>query len=85
MANGDDKATLSSLMDSTASPEITPEELELDIEIASPGTFEPKMMQSSEGIEIEREEDGSAIVDFDPTEVIIVDENDFFRNLAYGS
>ena len=82
MANGDDKATLSSLMDSTASPEITPEELELDIEIASPGTFEPKMMESSEGIEIERDEDGSAIVDFDPTEVIIVDENDFFRNLA---
>ena len=82
MANGDDKATLSSLMDSTARSEITPEEIELDIEIASPGTFEPKMMETSEGVEIEREEDGSAIVDFDPTEVIVIDENEFFRNLA---
>lgn len=82
MAIGDDKASLSSLMDSTASPEISPEEIELDIEIASPGTFEPKMMESDEGIEIERDEDGGAIVDFDPTEVIVVDEDDFFRNLA---
>jgi len=82
MANGDDKATLSSLMDSTARQEINPEEIELDIEIASPGTFEPKMMETSEGVEIEREDDGSVIVDFDPSEMVMVDENDFYRNLA---
>jgi len=82
MANGDDKATLSSLMDSTANSEVNPEELELDIEIASPGTFEPKMTDASEGIEISEEDDGGVIVDFDPSEMIEVDENDFYRNLA---
>ena len=82
MANGDDKATLSSLMDSTARQEINPEEIELDIEIASPGTFEPKVMGTSEGVELEREDDGSVIVDFDPSEMVMVDENDFYRNLA---
>tara|TARA_R100001510_G_scaffold8694_1_gene6686 strand:- start:3955 stop:6402 length:2448 start_codon:yes stop_codon:yes gene_type:complete len=82
MANGDDKATLSSLMDSTANLEVNPEELELDIEIASPGTFEPKMTDSSEGIEISEEDDGGVIVDFDPSEMMMVDENDFYRNLA---
>ena len=82
MANGDDKATLSSLMDSTANSEVNPEELELDIEIASPGTFEPKMTDASEGIEISEEDDGGVIVDFDPSEMMVVDENDFYRNLA---
>ena len=82
MANGDDKATLSSLMDSTARQEVNPEELELDIEIASPGTFEPKMTDASEGVEISEAEDGGVIVDFDPSEMIMVDENDFYRNLA---
>ena len=82
MANGDDKATLSSLMDSTANSEVNPEELELDIEIASPGTFEPKMTDASEGIEISEEDDGGVIVDFDPSEMIMVDESDFYRNLA---
>lgn len=82
MANGDDKATLSSLMDSTARQETNPEEIELDIEIASPGTFEPKMTESSEGIEISEEEDGGVIVDFDPSEMVMVDDGDFYRNLA---
>ena len=82
MANGDDKATLSSLMDSTARQEVNPEELELDIEIASPGTFEPKMTDASEGVEISEAEDGGVIVDFDPSEMMMVDENDFYRNLA---
>ena len=82
MANGDDKATLSSLMDSTARQEVNPEELELDIEIASPGTFEPKMTDASEGIEISEAEDGGVIVDFDPSQMMMVDENDFYRNLA---
>ena len=31
MANGDDKAQLSSLMDSTAGPDFVEEEIELDI------------------------------------------------------
>lgn len=82
MANGDDKATLSSLMDSTARQEVNPEELELDIEIASPGTFEPKMTDASEGVEISEAEDGGVIVDFDPSQMMMVDENDFYRNLA---
>ena len=82
MANGDDKATLSSLMDSTARQEVNPEEIELDIEIASPGTFEPKMTDASEGIEISEAEDGGVIVDFDPSQMMMVDENDFYRNLA---
>ena len=83
MANGDDKTPLSSLMDSTARPdEVTEEGMELDIEIASPGTFEPKMMETSEGVEIETDEDGNVVVDFDPSAMIIVDENNFYRNLA---
>ena len=69
-------------MDSTARQEVNPEEIELDIEIASPGTFEPKMTDASEGIEISEAEDGGVIVDFDPSQMMMVDENDFYRNLA---
>lgn len=51
-----------------------------DIEIESPGTL---MMSGTapEGIEIEIDEEGGAIIDFDPT-AANVDEGDFYRNLA---
>ena len=84
MANGDDKAQLSSLMDSTAmGPEINEEEIELDIEVAAPGTFVGKVNEIlPEGIEIEAEEDGGVIVDFDPMAMVGLDDGDFYRNLA---
>jgi hypothetical protein len=82
MANGDDKAILSSLMDSTAMmPEVTEEDMELDIELAAPGTFEGNALLP-EGIEIEESDDGGVIVDFDPMAMLGVDEGDFYRNLA---
>ena len=84
MANGDDKSQLSSLMDSTAMmPEINEEEMELDIEIAAPGTFVGKANEIlPEGIEIEQEDDGGVTVDFDPMAMVGLDEGDFYRNLA---
>jgi len=84
MANGDDKAQLSSLMDSTAPrSELEDADLELDIEIAAPGTFVGKVNEVlPEGIEIEAEEDGGVIVDFDPMAMVGLDDGDFYRNLA---
>ena len=67
MANGDDKALLSSLMDSTTAPEVEEAEMELDIEIAAPGTFVGSVNDIlPEGIEIEPQDDGGVIVDLDP-------------------
>ena len=84
MANGDDKAQLSSLMDSTAmGPEINEEEMELDIEVAAPGTFVGSVNEIlPEGIEIEQEEDGGVTIDFDPMAMVGLDDGDFYRNLA---
>ena len=84
MANGDDKAQLSSLMDSTAPrSELEDADLELDIEVATPGTFVGKVNEVlPEGIEIEAEEDGGVIVDFDPMAMVGLDDGDFYRNLA---
>ena len=84
MANGDDKAQLSSLMDSTAPrSELENADLELDIEVATPGTFVGKVNEVlPEGIEIEAEEDGGVIVDFDPMAMVGLDDGDFYRNLA---
>ncbi len=84
MANGDDKAQLSSLMDSTAmGPEINEEEMELDIEVAAPGTFVGSVNEIlPEGIEIEPEEDGGVTIDFDPMAMVGLDDGDFYRNLA---
>ena len=84
MANGDDKAQLSSLMDSTAPrSELEDADLELDIEIAAPGTFVGKVNEVlPEGIEIEAEEDGGVTVDFDPMAMVGLDNGDFYRNLA---
>ena len=84
MANGDDKAQLSSLMDSTAPrSELEDADLELDIEIAAPGAFVGKVNEVlPEGIEIEAEEDGGVTVDFDPMAMVGLDDGDFYRNLA---
>ena len=84
MANGDDKSQLSSLMDTTAmGPEINEEEMEIDIEVAAPGTFVGKADELlPEGIEIEPDEDGGVTIDFDPMAMVGLDDGDFYRNLA---
>jgi len=84
MANGDDKSQFSSLMDSTAmGPEITEEDMELDIEIAAPGTFVGSVNEVlPEGIEIEEDDDGGVIVDFDPMAMLGDPDGDFYGNLA---
>ena len=84
MANGDDIAQLNSLMDSTAmGPDSFEEEMEIDIEIAAPGTFVGKVNEVlPEGIEIEPQEDGGVVIDLDPQKMMGVDEGDFYRNLA---
>ena len=84
MANGDDKSKLSSLMDTSAmGPEINEEEMELDIEVAAPGTFVGSVNEIlPEGIEIEPEEDGGVTIDFDPMAMVGLDDGDFYRNLA---
>ena len=84
MANGDDKAQLSSLIDSTASrSELDEADLELDIEVAAPGTFVGSVNEIlPEGIEIESEEDGGVTIDFDPMAMVGLDDGDFYRNLA---
>ena len=81
MANGD-KATLASLMARQGSTNDSAEDLELDIEIAAPGTLVGGTPELPEGIEIEPSEDGGVVIDFDPTASDTPDEGDFFRNLA---
>ena len=86
MANGDDKAQLSSLMDSTAGPDFVEEEIELDIEVAAPGTFVGKVNEVlPDGIEIEPQEDGGVVIDLDPQKMMGMDDGDFYRNLAVRS
>lgn len=83
MANGDDKALLSSLMDSTTAPEVEEAEMELDIEIAAPGTFVGSVNDIlPEGIEIEPQDDGGVIVDLDPMAMMGLSSGDFYENLA---
>jgi hypothetical protein len=83
MANGDDKALLSSLMDSTAASEIDEAEMELDIEVAAPGTFVGSVNEIiPEGIEIEEQEDGGVIIDLDPLAMVGAGGGDFYANLA---
>jgi len=84
MANGDDIAQLTSLMDSTAmGPESVEEEMEIDIEIAAPGTFVGKVNEVlPDGIEIEPQEDGGVVIDLDPQEMMGIDDGDFYRNLS---
>jgi len=83
MANGDDIAQLSSLMDNTAGPDFVEEEIELDIEVAAPGTFVGKVNEVlPDGIEIEPQEDGGVVIDLDPQKMMGIDDGDFYRNLA---
>jgi hypothetical protein len=84
MAIGDDKAYLSSLMDSSANqnPEIDMGDMELEIELAAPGSFDRTNEILPEGIEIEEDEDGGVTVDFDPMAMLGEDGGDFYRNLA---
>ena len=59
-------------------PELTIEE---QVEVAIPGSLRPKEIDGSV-IEIMTEDDGTAVVDFDPQPEIAIDEGDFYRNLA---
>ena len=66
------------LDETVVTPELTIEE---QVEVAIPGSLRPKEMDGSV-IEVLTEEDGSAVVDFDPQPESRVDEGDFYRNLA---
>ena len=72
-------STMVERLDETVmTPELTIEE---QVEVAIPGSFRPKEMDGSV-IEVLTEEDGSAVVDFDPQPESLIDEGDFYRNLA---
>jgi hypothetical protein len=72
-------STMVERLDETVmTPELTIEE---QVEVAIPGSLRPKEMDGSV-IEVLTEEDGSAVVDFDPQPESMVDEGDFYRNLA---
>ena len=57
--------------------------MELDIEVAAPGTFISSVNDIiPEGIEIEEQEDGGVIVDLDPLAMVGLGGGDFSANLA---
>jgi len=73
------------LIERNVPSQIDPADLEAEIELEVPGSFEPKQVGDVEGSEIaiEMEDDGGAVIDFDPT--LTAAENrpkDFFENLA---
>ena len=74
------------LIERNVPAQVDPADLEAEIELDVPGSFEPKQAGDIEGdpnIEIEVEEDGGVVVDFDPAATLNEnkDEN-FFENLA---
>ena len=76
----------SNLIERNVPTQLDPADLEAEIELEVPGSFEPKQAGDIEGdpnIEIEVEEDGGVVVDFDPAATLNEnkDEN-FFENLA---
>ena len=80
MANGDGITPMvERLRDSTDMLEV-----EQDVQIAAPGTFvSPDDMDFEETVvEISDSDDGGVIVDFAPQDEVMVDEGDFYRNLA---
>jgi len=79
MANGESITPMvEKLKDST---EIL--EIEQDVQLAVPGSFESSDEYDPDiEIEIIEEEDGSVVVDFDPQDEDAIDEGDFNRNLA---
>ena len=73
------------LIERNVPSQIDPADLEAEIELEVPGSFEQKQVGDIEGSEIaiEMEDDGGAVIDFDPT--LTAAENrpeDFFENLA---
>ena len=74
-------STMVERLDETVmTPELTIEE---QVEVAIPGSLRPKEMDGSV-IEVLTEEDGSAVVDFDPQPESLIDEGDFYRNRSPG-
>ncbi len=77
MANGEGTTPMvERLRDSTDMLEV-----EQDVQIAAPGTFASPDDMDVE-IEVMEEEDGGVIVDFAPQDEVMIDEGDFYRNLA---
>ena len=77
MANGEGTTPMvERLRDSTDMLEV-----EQDVQIAAPGTFASPDDVDFE-IEVMEEEDGGVIVDFAPQDEVMIDEGDFYRNLA---
>lgn len=62
------------------SPEFEQAAVDLDIEMA--GTAMANGRPFVEGVDIEEEDDGSVVVDFDPQPEFGEDDGDFYRNLA---
>ena len=79
MANGNDPIT--SMVERLASsPELS---IEDQVEIAVPNSLRPAETLFSESVEIITDDDGGALVDFDPQpDAPEIDETDFYRNLA---
>ena len=76
MANGDRPVV--SLMDRMSDDPDLPR-IEDDADLAAPNGLSGL---DTDGVEIEIDEEGGAIVDFDPTADLGPDEGDFYRNLA---
>ena len=69
-----------SLMDRNVPAQLDPQDLEAEIELELPGSLEPREIGE---IEVEMEEDGGAVIDFDPTATAAESApQDFFGNLA---
>ena len=69
-----------SLMDRNVPAQLDPEDLEAEIELELPGSMEPKEVGE---IEVEMEDDGGAVIDFDPAATAAESTpQDFYSNLA---
>jgi len=69
-----------SLMDRNVPAQLDPEDLEAEIELELPGSMEPKEVGE---IEVEMEDDGGAVIDFDPVATAAESvPQDFYSNLA---
>ena len=67
-------------MDRNVPAQLDPQDLEAEIELELPGSLEPREIGE---IEVEMEEDGGAVIDFDPTATAAESApQDFFGNLA---
>ena len=69
-----------SLMDRNVPAQLAPEDLEAEIELELPGALQPKEVGE---IEVEMEDDGGAVIDFDPEATAAESiPQDFYSNLA---